>query len=448
MRFSLPPAVLAALSRLTACNHKAYVVGGCVRDDALGIAPKEYDLCTSARPEQVHACFAQERVLDTGRQHGTVTLLMDGQSIEITTLRSDGHYTDGRHPDSVRFSDSLLEDLKRRDFTMNAMAWSPEEGLVDPFGGMEACRQKRITAVGDPATRFREDALRILRALRFAATLGFHIDADTYDGMLKELPGIQRISRERIAKELNLLLVGSHAAQTLRCYPRILVAALPPLQPMLHCPQRTINHVLDVWEHSLRVVAHSPAQLALRWAALLHDSGKPLSLTADADGRTRFRGHPTISADIARDCLTGLRQPRRLTDRVVLLVTHHDDRIRPATVARWLSRLGPEAFQELVLLQKADLLAHAPHMHDQAKQMDAVLEQARKLVADGACLQVRDLKLNGQDLLDMGYPEGPLVSQGLQALLNQVLDGRMPNEATALRTFAARWLTSQQSRMQ
>ncbi len=446
MRFPLPQAVLTALDRLHACNHRAYVVGGCVRDDALGIVPKEYDMCTSARPEQVHACFKGERVLDTGLQHGTVTLLLGDQSLEITTMRSDGQYSDSRHPDSVRFSDSLIEDLQRRDFTINAMAWNPAEGLVDPFGGMEACQQKLLIAVGDPATRFGEDALRILRALRFAATLGFHIDADTYDGMLQQLPGIRHISRERIAKELNLLLLGDHAAQTLRRYPRIFMAALPQLEPMLHCPQRSRYHALDVWEHSLQVLGHTPPQLALRWSALLHDSGKPVSMTADSDGRTHFRGHPAVSADIASDCLNGLRQPRKLTDRVVLLVTHHDDRIQPATVARWLSRLGPEAFQELAQLQKADLLAHAPHVHGQAEQLDTMMEQARKLVAEGACLHVRDLKLDGHDLLNMGYPEGPLLSQGLQAMLDQVLDGHLQNEDAALRAFADKWLAAERAK--
>lgn len=440
MRFPLPATALAILDRLEACGYPAYLVGGCVRDDARGIRPTEYDICSAATPAELHVCLADERLLDTGIQHGTVTLVAEDGQYEITSFRSDGLYLDSRHPDSVRFSRDLLEDLQRRDFTVNAMAYSPRRGLVDPHGGMEDLQLKVLRAVGDPAKRFQEDALRILRGLRFAASLGFDIEADSYQAMLAAAGNLVRISRERIAKELNLLLLGAHAARTLRTYPRLILQALPQLQPMLHCPQRSRFHVHDVWEHSLSVLENIPAELPLRWAALLHDSGKPAAATVSPDGATHFRGHPAISAGIARDILEGLKQPRRLTEDVVTLVRYHDDRINRANLQLWLARLGPELFRQMVWLQAADLEGHAPFVLRQALSPMQLIEEADGLIAQGACLSLKDMKIDGRRLMALGYPEGPGIGEALEALLHSVLTGETPNEAEALEALALRRL--------
>ncbi|NLD34682.1 MAG: HD domain-containing protein [Clostridiales bacterium] len=436
MHFPLPAPVAFALSRLEACGHQAYVVGGCVRDVVLGKQPHEYDLCTSARPEEVHLCFAGERVLDTGLKHGTVTLIAGGMPLEITTFRSDGTYSDGRRPDSVRFSTSIEEDLKRRDFTANAMAYSPVHGLVDPYDGVGACRDRRLIAVGDPMERFGEDALRILRALRFSAALGFEIDPITARAMQALAPTMDKLSRERVARELNLTLLGEYAPQALRLSPHILFAVLPQLAPMLHTPQRTRMHRWDLWEHTLQTIGFTPRELPLRWAALLHDSGKASTASYDADGTTHFRGHPLISARIADECLSGLKQSRQLQEAVHTLVRHHDDRVGPDNLQKWLSRLGLPMMRNLLLLQHADLSAHAPQVAAQADRSLALIQQAEELVASGACLSIGDLKVDGRALIALGVPEGPAVGDTLRWLLDQVLSGRAENQADQLLALA------------
>lgn len=444
MRFPLPEPVRQTLSRLQRAGHEAYLVGGSVRDDLLGIKPHEYDITTSALPDQVKAVFEGERLIDTGLQHGTVTLLLGGQALEITTFRVDGSYTDARHPDKVSFSNNLIEDLQRRDFTCNAMAWSEQTGLVDPFGGAEACRLKVIEAVGDPRLRFEEDALRILRALRFASSLDFSITADTYQAMLAGSDRLALISRERVAKELNGLMLGKAAAQTLRTWPRILFAVLPDLEPMLHTPQRSRWHVHDVWEHTLRVVAASPQDLAIRWAALYHDSGKPASMTRDPDGTTHFKGHPRVSVQLAQEAMRSLRQSRKLSEEVALLVRHHDDRINHHNLQRWLAKLGLPMFTKLIRLQRADADAHAPHVSRRAPDADELIAMAHALVQSGAVLGLKDLALDGRQLIALGFPQNHLIGLALHHLLDQVLDHQLPNDQATLSQAALEWLKDKQ----
>ena len=442
MRFPLPSPVAQALSRLEACGHEAYLVGGCVRDDVLGIQPHEYDICTSATPALVRLCFSGERVLDTGLRHGTVTLRLAGMPLEITTFRTEGSYSDGRHPDLVRFGVSLLEDLKRRDFTVNAMAWSQKSGIIDPFGGQDACKKLLLAAVGNPQQRFREDALRILRALRFAAVLGFAIDPDTYQAMLDVREKLSLISRERVASELNRLMLGGWAVETLRTYPRIFFSVLPKLEPMQHCPQRSRFHIYDVWEHTLQCIANTPRDLSLRWAALFHDSGKPDAITYDSDGTTHFRGHQHISVRLAQACMEELRQPRRLTETVCTLVLHHDARIGPDNLQRWLAMLGLDLFKQLMHLKRADQIAHAPYVRRNADNCLDLIKAAEALVRSGACLSLKSLKIDGNTLLALGFPKGKLIGQTLKELLDAVLRGQAANEANALKDLAIIKLTA------
>lgn len=436
MRFPLPPPVRQALSQLEACGHEAYLVGGCVRDDVLGIQPREYDICTSATPSQVHTCFKGEQVLDTGARHGTVTLRLSHMPLEITTFRMDGSYTDSRRPDSVSFGTTLLEDLKRRDFTANAMAWSPKSGLVDPFHGFEACQRMILVAVGDPKQRFAEDALRILRALRFAAVMGFDIDPETYQAMVNERSRLALISRERIAGELNRMILGDWAVETLRTYPRIFWAVLPQLEPMQHCPQRSRFHVYDVWEHTLQCIGYTPGDLALRWAALFHDSGKPTTATRDSDGTTHFRGHQHVSVRLITACMEELRQPSKLTETVRTLVLHHDARIGPDNLQKWVSLLGIDLFKQLMQLKHADQMAHAPHVSRHANKSLNLINAAEALVESGACLSLKDLKVDGNSLLSLGFPRDKLIGRTLQELLDSVLSGQVANETDALIALA------------
>jgi tRNA nucleotidyltransferase (CCA-adding enzyme) len=436
MRFPLPPPVRQALSQLETCGHEAYLVGGCVRDDVLGIQPCEYDICTSATPSQVHICFKGEQVLDTGARHGTVTLRLSHMPLEITTFRTDGSYTDSRRPDSVSFGTTLLEDLKRRDFTANAMAWSQGSGLVDPFHGYEACQKMLLVAVGDPRQRFKEDALRVLRALRFAAVIGFNIDPETYQAMVNERDRLAFISRERIAGELNRILLGGWVVETLRTYPRIFWAVLPQLEPMQRCPQRSRFHVYDVWEHTLQCIGYTPEELALRWAALFHDSGKPATTTCDSDGTTHFRGHQHISVRLATACMEELRQPRKLTETVRALILHHDARIGTDNLQKWVSLLGIGLFKQLMQLKHADQMAHAPHVSRHAHKSLDLIKAAETLVQSGACLSLKDLKVNGNSLLSLGFPKDKLIGLTLQELLDSVLSGQVANEPDALKALA------------
>lgn len=436
MRFPVPDDVLEALARLHHAGHEAYLVGGCVRDDYLGIPPRDWDITTSAYPEEVKAVFPDMPTVDTGIQHGTVTVVHGAIPLEITTYRADGPYSDARRPDYIRFTKSLSEDLKRRDFTMNAMAWSPQAGLVDLFGGRNDLDKKLIRCVGQARQRFAEDALRILRALRFASVFRFGIERGAEEAMAEKQALLHKVSVERVAQELNKLMLGQDPAGVFRRYPRVLFEVLPEIEPMYRCPQKSVFHCYDVWEHTLHALDAAPGDLAVRWATLLHDAGKPHAITYDADGTTHFRGHPAVSTRIARTVMGRLRQSNELTDEVELLVKHHDDRIGPDNVRPWLSRLGLPLFEKLHAVQRADMLAHAPHVAERAAALDQLLVTARELVENGACLTLRDLQVDGGLLIAHGFTPGAFLGETLDYLLGRVVNGYAANDREELLTIA------------
>ncbi len=440
MQLKPPGYVLEALETLRRAGYAAYLVGGCVRDATLGREPPDYDIASAATPEEVKRVFAGRHVLPTGERHGTVTLMAGKHPLEITTFRADGTYSDGRHPDAVRFSRTIEEDLARRDFTVNAMAWNPWDGLADPYHGRADCENRVLRAVGEPRQRFREDALRILRALRFSAQLGFLIDPETLQAMEGEAEGLSRVSFERVAAELNRTLTAPHAAQALRAYSKVLFQALPELTPMPDTPQRIRFHAYGVWEHTLRVLDGTPPDLALRWAALFHDAGKPAHITFDPDGTTHFRGHMRTSAILAEAALTRLKQPRALTEEVRVLVKHHDDRIGEDNLRRCLSRFGEGTMMRLLMLQKADMAGKAPSVAMGTARLDALIERARRLLEEGTPLKITDLAVDGRDLISLGYAPGPALGETLSRLLRRVLDGRLPNEKTSLLRAAKEYL--------
>ena len=437
----LPDYVNTALSRLESAGFEAYAVGGCVRDRLMGRAPTDYDVTTSALPQETAAVFAGERVVETGMKHGTVTVLLDGHPLEITTFRIDGAYSDARHPDAVTFTRSLRADLARRDFTVNAMAYSARTGLVDPFGGEADVRAKILRCVGDPAARFREDALRILRCVRFSSVLGFAIDPATAAAARASRALLRTISAERVAGELKKLVCGAGVRRVVLEETDILGAVLPEILPMRFFDQRNKHHVFDVLEHCAAACEAVPPEPVLRLAALLHDVGKPDCFFTDEDGVGHFYGHAERGAEITDAIGRRLRLDNESRERITLLVRRHDMRIDPEkrSVLRCLRRFGAEFFFQLLEIKRADTLAHAPgpKMDERLQRYAELKALARDAIAEEACFSLRSLAVNGRDLLDAGFAPGPAVGQALETLLDAVTDGRVPNEKAALLAFLA-----------
>ena len=401
--------------------------------------PTTWDLTTSALPAQTEAVFAGERVIETGLRHGTVTVLLAGLPLEITTFRVDGDYSDHRRPDTVRFARSLREDLSRRDFTMNALAYRPRDGVTDLFGGAADLRAGLVRCVGDPDRRFQEDALRMLRALRFAAVLRMTVEPATAAAIRRNRALLAAVARERVREELTRLLCGPDAARVLADFPEVIAELLPELRPCFRFDQCSPYHDRDVWAHTLAALDAAPAEPVLRWAALLHDLGKPGCFTRDAGGTGHFYGHGARSAALADGILRRLRFDTAARERIVLLVRHHDEPILPERQAlrRLLNRLGPEAARQLLALHRADTLGQAACCRPRLAQYAQAEALIDALLAEDACFSLRDLALNGRDLLALGL-RGPAVGAALEACLQAVIEERVPNERSALLALVRR----------
>lgn len=431
--FSLPRPVSDALNALGARGYPAYVVGGCVRDMLRGVAPHDYDIATAATPAQTRLCFPGSRVADTGARHGTVTVVMAGMPLEITTFRTDGAYLDGRHPDSVTFSTRIADDLARRDFTINAMAWRPGEAVLDPFGGQRDCQSGVIRCVGDAGERFGEDALRMLRAMRFASELGFAIAPDTARAMNDCRGKLSLVSRERVAAECVRMINGADAARVLRGHADVFFAAVPALSGMRGCAQVCPYHVHDVWEHALHTLdCTPPGDAVLRMAALLHDCGKPAVHVRGEDGRDHFPGHQKAGEEAARAILRDLRLPTAFIADVAQLTLLHDAHIPVPETALWLSRLGQKQFERLLALKRADILAHAPQVAEKAWKIDRLYAEEARVLAAGYPLKLGQLAVNGDDLAAIGIPRGAIMGETLARLHAWTLTDRLPNEKAAL----------------
>lgn len=435
----IPEPVLTLLQGLRKAGYEAYPVGGCVRDLLRGELPRDWDVASSATPEQMERVFADYRVIETGLRHGTITVLAGDYPVEITAFRTEENYSDGRHPDAVRFGVSLSEDLARRDFTIGAMAldWHADK-LIDCFGGTEDLAHGVIRAVGSPTRRFDEDALRILRGLRFASVLGFTIEPATAEAMRRCREGLRRVSPERIRVELQKLICGRDAARVLRENVEIIGVILPELCPMIGFDQHNPHHNRDVWEHTLTALENIPPEPVLRWIALYHDSGKPENFTQDARGIGHFREHPAISARITEAALQRLRCENKLIKDVTDVVRIHDIRF-PAEkklVVRWSGRWGREVFLRFLEMRRADTLAQAEPEGADAYH-DEMLRLLAQAEAEQACFNVSGLKIKGGDLARMGFL-GPEIGETLAALVDEVQEGRAANEREALLDCAAR----------
>lgn len=433
----LPPNIQNCIDLLEAAGFAAYAVGGCVRDACLGRSPHDYDLCTGALPAQTEAVFRDFRLVLAGEKHGTVTVITEDGPVEITTFRTEGGYRDNRHPDWVKFVPDIQGDLARRDFTVNAMAYSPTRGFADPFGGREDLRNHVLRAVGDPEARFREDSLRILRGVRFAARFGLTPEEHTMQAMLSQAGLMENLARERVFEELCKLLLVSKAEDITRFAP-ILAAVIPELAPMIGFDQRSPHHAYDLITHTAHVVEGVPPTLPLRWAALLHDTGKVKTFTLDATGRGHFYGHAKDSAAIADDILRRLKAPTALREEVVPLIGRHMTRLQPdrKLLRRQVSKYGFPMVEAQLALQQADMGSKGTVEDDGSAVFAEVRQLLADLKAEDACLSLKDLAVNGNDLMALGF-QGRAIGACLNRLLELVVEERLPNKKEALLAFAA-----------
>ena len=429
----LPDYVLSCIQTLEAAGFAAYAVGGCVRDDLLGLAPHDFDLCTQALPSDTQAVFADRKLVLAGEKHGTVAVVTDGGVVEITTWRTEGEYLDNRHPAWVAFVPDIEQDLARRDFTVNAMAYSPTRGYADPFGGREDLNNKILRCVGDPEQRFREDSLRILRGVRFAVKYRLEVEEETLAAMFRLAPLMENLARERIFEELCGLLSYVTVADLKRFAP-ILAAVIPELSPMIGFNQHSPHHAYDVYTHTAFVVEGVSPDLTRRWAALLHDSGKVPTFTRDKNGRGHFYGHAAKSAEIADAVLRRLKAPTQLRQDVVFLIEKHMTKLEPdkKLLRRRLAQFGWQRVSDLLALQIADFTSKG--VMGSAPDFDRVQAMLTQIMEENACLSVKDLAVNGHDLMRLGY-SGKEIGQTLNLLLEKVLEEELANDKDALLNF-------------
>lgn len=426
------------IKRLNGAGFKAYAVGGVVRSALLGLPADDIDVATSAEPSEIKEVFCDCRIIDTGLSHGTVTVLVDKTPIEITTFRSDGSYSDGRRPDSVTFVKDVESDLKRRDFTVNALACNEGEGIIDLYGGREDIEARVIRAVGDPDLRFEEDALRILRAVRFASTLGFDIEKKTLDAMKRKKHLIANLSRERVASEIIKTLCGKDVCRALCNCREVIASAIPETEAMIGFDQKTPYHCFDVFTHSAKTTALVDAKPHLRLAAFLHDVGKPLCFSIDEGGIGHFYGHAEIGARTAEQICRSLKMSTDLTERVTLLVKYHTAKIPcdERAVKRWMGRLGSfETFEDVLKLQYADNLAKTDKASESVERTDELLCIANRIIEERQCFSLKDLAVNGNDIMEKCGVNGRRVGEILSELLWAVIDDRVDNDIESIEKY-------------
>lgn len=437
MKITLPRKVLMIINNLQLHGYEAFAVGGCVRDSILARRPEDWDITTPAKPEEIKRLF--RRTVDTGIEHGTVTVIIGKDSYEVTTYRVDGAYEDGRHPKEVRFTSRLEEDLQRRDFTINAMAYNDDVRLVDVFGGMKDLNHHLIRCVGDPRERFSEDALRILRAVRFSAQLNFPIEPDTAEAIKELAPTLEKISAERIQAELVKLLVSPHPERIRDAYELgITKVILPEWDAMAGVEQNTPHHRYDVAEHTIRAMKYVKRDKILRLTMLFHDMGKPSTKTTDENGRDHFKGHALVSEEIARKVLRRLKFDNETVKTVTRLVCYHDYRMEatPKNVRRAMNRIGVELFPYYLAVRMADAKAQSPYRRrEKIENIVAVRKLYQEALLEEDCVTLRQLAVSGRDLMDLGMNPGREIGSMLSELLEYVIDDPKRNEKEILRGY-------------
>ena len=424
-----------AVKMLRNCGFEAFLIGGSVRDCIMGLPIGDIDITTSATPTEVEEVFKDFRVIETGIKHGTVTVLIDNEPLEITTYRSEGTYSDNRHPDSVTFSKALKDDVIRRDFTMNAIAFDFQDGFVDLVGGLDDINGKIIRAIGDAETRFREDALRILRALRFSSVLGFSIEESTAKAIHKCKDLLKNISAERIQVEFSKLICGKNAYSVLKEYADVICIFIPELEKCVNFEQVNHHHIYDVYTHTLKALEQSKNDLHIRLALFLHDIGKPYVAHFDENGEQHYYSHPKKSAELAEEFLTRLRFDNETKNAVVTLVKMHDtpiiidkeDTPSKKRLKRILSQIGIDLTYDLIEIKHCDNLSQNPQYYRGDDFYKATYAMLDEIINGNECFSIKDLKINGNDLISMGF-EGKEIGKTLQKCLDGVIDGKVKNE--------------------
>lgn len=434
MRFSIevPVSVSYIIQELEKCGHEAYMVGGCVRDSVLGRKPHDYDICTSATPDEILKAFPDEEIIPTGLQHGTVTILINKEPFEVTTYRIDGDYSDNRRPDNVTFTKNLVEDLQRRDFTINAMAYNPKTGLIDPFNGMEDIKYKKIRCVGSAEDRFNEDALRILRAIRFEAQLGFAGFPETMFEIDRQYERLKNISVERINSEFCKIVASNQFCVELVLYPNVFSLFIPELKDMIGFQQNNPYHAYDVFYHTVHAIERCESNdLVVRLAVFFHDFGKPHSYQDGEDGIRHFKGHGKVSAEITDSIMKRLRFDNETRNNVVELVYYHDAtfEVGKKYVKRWLNKIGEKQFRRLLEVRKADIKGQKPDYEEsrieKINNIEIILD---KILQEQECFSLKDLAVNGNDVKQtMNLKEGKDIGYWLSEILKRVIDGELNN---------------------
>ena len=436
MDILIPDNVEKIIEELELYGYEAYIVGGCVRDSLLGRAPKDYDIATSAAPEQVKECLSAYKVIDTGLKHGTVTVLSDDY-VEVTTFRMDSAYSDHRHPDEVTFSDNLLDDLSRRDFTVNAMAYNHRTGVIDKFGGQKDLFKRKIKCVGEPAVRFNEDALRILRALRFASQLDFEIDDLTATAVHDMYRLLGEVSKERIASELNGIVTGKAPCEVMKRFSDVLSFIIPEIRPCIGFEQHSRYHVYNVWDHTAAAVEHSAPETEVRLALLLHDIAKPVCCNFDDEGNGHFYGHEKIGAEMAEKILRSLKYPNDTIETVCKLIKFHyitpvDDNV---VVKQLLSAVGSEDFFRLAEVIKGDSRAKQRICFERVQIVENMELRAKDILDKKECISISQLDINGADVAALGA-RGRQIGDILNKLLALVIEEKADNIKSELLKFA------------
>lgn len=435
MTVTIPHNAQLIINRLQSHGFEAYAVGGCVRDSLLGLTPHDWDICTSAKPEQIQSCFSDCKTIDIGARHGTIAVVLDHEPFEVTTYRVDGDYKDNRHPESVTFTARLREDLARRDFTINAMAYNADSGLADVFGGKKDLQNRLIRCVGNPDTRFNEDALRIIRALRFAACYEFTIESETAKAIRRNAALLQNIAAERVQIELTKLLCGKGAEAVLNDFREVFAVIIPELAETFDFDQKNRHHRFDVYRHITHSVGVIDRQPLLRVTMLLHDIGKPRVCTTDAKGYHHFKGHQQVSMDMAEEILRRLKYPTQFSEQCKLLILYHDVRFNGTKpqVKRVLNKIGEENMRLLFQIQTADILSQSDYRRrEKLSAVDTARTQLEAILREQQCFSFKQLAVNGRDLIALGITDGREIGDTLHFLLEAVIDEKLPNEKSAL----------------
>lgn len=435
MKISIPEKVNELLIKLNRNGFEAFIVGGCVRDSILGKTPHDWDICTNAKPDEIKECLTKYHTIDTGIKHGTVSVEIDKEIFEITTYRIDGEYSDNRHPKNVDFTTNIIDDLARRDFTINAIAYNDEKGIVDPYHGCEDLKLRTIRCVGEPEKRFREDALRIIRALRFASVYSFRIDSSTAQAILDNRKLLNNVSAERIACELNRLVCGDGAEKILNDFRSVFAVFMPEIAQTFDFEQHTKHHNRDVWRHTTHAVSSIEAEPILRITMLFHDLGKPNACKRDADGTCHFKGHPKYSAIYANDILHRLKYPNYFIDTCLTLIIYHDVRFNGTKkqIKHVMNKIGEQNMALLFKVQRADILAQSEyHQKEKLEAINLAENKFKEIISEKSCFTLKQLAVNGNDLIDIGITEGKMIGSTLKLLLSLVIDEKVKNTRGAL----------------